>query len=144
MQFMGQHEQGYIWKMYVPAYGECYAALCVGCQPPYGSQALQDQKHGGCVCVCVCVFVCMWASHSTSLSLSSLFSLSLSLSLSRTSLSNLFSRTARCALLLTMVIASSGVFIIENPGSSLIFHHDRLQWLLQQLEQVDLGVPLLR
>ena len=42
-----------------------------------------------------------------------------------------------------MVVASSGVFILENPGSSLIFQHDRLQWLLQQLEQVGLGVPLL-
>ena len=47
-------------------------------------------------------------------------------------------------LLIGMAICMSGVVLIENPGSSMLFLHDRMQWLLQQLEKAGMVVPLLQ
>lgn len=36
---------------------------------------------------------------------------------------------ARTALILLLVATLSGVFVVEQPSSSLLFRHPRLQWL---------------
>ena len=39
----------------------------------------------------------------------------------------------RVAFLLLLVIASGGNFIVEQPRSSLLFRHERMQWLAGRL-----------
>ena len=41
------------------------------------------------------------------------------------------------------VVCMSGVVLLENPGSSIIYLHDRFQWFLQQLEQAGMVAPSL-
>ena len=36
---------------------------------------------------------------------------------------------SRLALILVLVLALSGTFIVEQPGSSLLWRHPRLQWV---------------
>ena len=44
-----------------------------------------------------------------------------------------FMLCGRVALLLLLIHVANGVFILENPASSLIFKHDRMIWLIQLL-----------
>lgn len=53
-------------------------------------------------------------------------------------------RTLRSILLILLVVAMNGTPIIENPGSSLIWLHDRFQWLLEILENAGLREPQLK
>ena len=46
----------------------------------------------------------------------------------------------RAILLIGLTICASGCFVLENPGTSLIYLHDRFQWLLQQLENMGMKV----
>ena len=43
-------------------------------------------------------------------------------------------------LLILLTIAMSGTPVVENPAGSLIWLHDRLEWLLERLEQSGLTV----
>ena len=45
-------------------------------------------------------------------------------------------------LLILVIIAMGGTPFIENPGTSLIWLHDRFQWLLDMLEIARIRVPL--
>lgn len=40
----------------------------------------------------------------------------------------------RVALLVIATVALHGSFVIEQPQSSLLFKHERMQWVLSQLE----------
>ena len=40
----------------------------------------------------------------------------------------------RCALLCIATVAFGGTFIIEQPGSSILFKHDRLQQLCRLMK----------
>lgn len=44
----------------------------------------------------------------------------------------------RSCFLILFVICMEGVPVVENPGSSLIWLHDRFQWLLTLLERAGL------
>ncbi|CAL1152631.1 unnamed protein product [Cladocopium goreaui] len=46
--------------------------------------------------------------------------------------------TSRSCFLILFVICMEGVPVVENPGSSLIWLHDRFQWLLTLLERAGL------
>ena len=46
-------------------------------------------------------------------------------------------------LLILVCVAMGGVPVIENPGSSLIWLHDRFQWLLGVLQAAGLSATLL-
>ena len=41
---------------------------------------------------------------------------------------------SRCSLLLLLITASGSVWLLENPASSIIMQHDRLQWLIKRLK----------
>ena len=41
----------------------------------------------------------------------------------------------RCILLMMLAVCAGGVTVIENPGTSLIYLHDRWQWMLQRLHE---------
>lgn len=45
-------------------------------------------------------------------------------------------------LVLLITVALGGHFVIENPGSSLIWLHDRFQWMLGALEAIGNKAPL--
>ena len=51
-------------------------------------------------------------------------------------------KTLRSILLILVTIAMGGRPFIENPGTSLIWLHDRFQWLLDMLEIARIRVPL--
>lgn len=40
---------------------------------------------------------------------------------------------SRCTLVIMFLVASGSIPLVENPASSLLFHHDRLKWLTPQL-----------
>lgn len=50
-------------------------------------------------------------------------------------------RALRCMLVLLITICLGGHIVIENPGSSLIWLHDRFQWMLVQLNAIGMLVP---
>ena len=39
----------------------------------------------------------------------------------------------RSVLLMVLCVASGGVFILENPRTSWMFHHPRIRWLCRQI-----------
>ena len=49
----------------------------------------------------------------------------------------------RVTLLLLLIHSANGVWLVENPGSSLIALHDRFQWLIRVMRKSGLSVPLL-
>ena len=49
----------------------------------------------------------------------------------------------RCSLLLLLIQMAGGVWIVENPGSSLLSRHERFVWLINLLRKKRLYVPLL-
>lgn len=50
------------------------------------------------------------------------------------------SSSLRSILLILLCICMGGVPVIENPGTSLIWMHDRFQWLLEVLERCGMKV----
>ena len=46
----------------------------------------------------------------------------------------------RCILLLMTAIAAGGCPVVENPGSSLIYLHDRFQWMIDRLRAIGISV----
>jgi len=44
----------------------------------------------------------------------------------------------RCMLIALITISLGGHMVLENPGSSLIWMHDKFQWFLGALESVGL------
>ena len=50
---------------------------------------------------------------------------------------------ARSMLLILVSICMGGTVVIENPGSSLIWMHDRFQWLVDILEAQGIKAPRL-
>ena len=49
----------------------------------------------------------------------------------------------RSVLLILLCVAMGGTPVVENPGSSLLWLHERFQWLLETLERFNIRVPLL-
>ena len=47
----------------------------------------------------------------------------------------------RCSLLLLLVQMANMVWVVENPGSSVLFLHDRLRWLCNTLGALKRPVP---
>ena len=47
----------------------------------------------------------------------------------------------RSILLMLLCICMGGTPVVENPGSSLIWLHNRFQWLLEVLERAGMVVP---
>lgn len=44
----------------------------------------------------------------------------------------------RCSMLLLLVSAAGSVWLLENPASSLVMRHDRMQWLMATLKKYGL------
>ena len=49
----------------------------------------------------------------------------------------------RSILLIAVCICMDGTPVVENPGSSMIWLHDRFQWLLAKLETLGMKEPVL-
>ena len=55
----------------------------------------------------------------------------------------LYQNIIRCILLIMMTVCAGGVIVVENPGTSLIYLHDRWQWMLQRLGSAKIPAPLI-
>ncbi len=42
---------------------------------------------------------------------------------------------SRCSFLLLLITASGSVWLLENPASSIVMQHDRMQWLIKRLKK---------
>lgn len=49
----------------------------------------------------------------------------------------------RCVLLLLVVLAMEGVYIIEQPSSSLLLLHERMVWFVDLMEELGMKDPCL-
>ena len=49
----------------------------------------------------------------------------------------------RVSLLLLLIQMAGGAWVVENPASSVVFKHDRLQWLLRFLKRCRMFVARL-
>ena len=47
----------------------------------------------------------------------------------------------RCILVIMVTVSLGGHMVLENPGSSLIWLHDRFQWMLETLASLGIKVP---
>ena len=47
----------------------------------------------------------------------------------------------RCILVILITVSLGGHIVLENPGSSLIWLHDRFQWMLESLGSLGTTVP---
>ena len=47
----------------------------------------------------------------------------------------------RCSLLMALITCLNGVWLVENPGTTLIHYHPAFMWLVQSLEKVGVKVP---
>lgn len=50
----------------------------------------------------------------------------------------------RFSLYVLLLIAAGAVPLIEQPMSSLLFHHDRMRWLFKTLRRRNISVLLLK
>lgn len=50
---------------------------------------------------------------------------------------------ARIVLIIAFILCSGGVFLLEQPQSSLVMEHDRMVWLKLMLKKVQIPVPSL-
>lgn len=54
--------------------------------------------------------------------------------------SNVYMFPCRCSFLLLLITAAGSVWLLENPSSSILMKHDRMQWLIKILKRAGLLV----